>query len=64
VETLTTELPSGVCIFLVLVSRKRRRGEPRARVVVLVVLRVLKVLRDNKAKKINAKEGERPPFMG
>jgi hypothetical protein len=50
-------------IFL-LIGRKRRRVEPHAYVVVLKVLRVLKVLEGSKTRKINAIEGERPPFMG
>jgi hypothetical protein len=47
-----------------LTGRKRRRVEPHVSVVVLRVLRVLRVLEGNKARKINAIEDERPPFMG
>jgi hypothetical protein len=54
---------SVACGFF-LTGRKRRRVEPHASVVVLEVLRVLRVLEGNKARKINAIEGERPPSMG
>jgi hypothetical protein len=47
-----------------LTGRKRRRVEPHASVVVLEVLRVLRVLEGNKARKINAIEGEKPPSVG
>jgi hypothetical protein len=51
---------SVACGFF-LTGRKRRRVEPHASVVVLEVLRVLE---GNKARKINAIEGEKPPSMG
>ena len=55
---------SEACGFIFLIGRKRRRVEPHAYVVVLRVLKVLRVLEDNKAKKINTIESEKPPFMG
>ena len=59
---LLSSAPAWATFFLT--GRKRRRVEPHAFVVVFGVLRVLRVLEDNNAIKINTIEDEKPPSMG
>jgi hypothetical protein len=63
---LSEEACFGQCRFflLFLPSKKRRRQTARARVVVLKILRVLRVLGGQNAFKINALSGQRSPFTG